>query len=815
MPVKPGDRPAPLPEALQSTQGAIVVHGYNVMDPSDRAVWRAQPGSTMRDLAPVSAGPVVACVNGEWVLQDDWHLVEPVPGDIVVYRVLPTGGGGNGSLQTVIGIVLIVVGAWTTNPGLIAAGASFLVSGLLAPPSIAPITGPTSIEAPSPTYNIQLAGNAARLGQPIPVLYGRHIINPDFAAQPYQEFGLNDDQYYHALLSFGVMERFTLESIMIDDTLLSHFTDFEVQYIGPQYPGTALTLVNAAVVTAPEVAGQELVAGVPVGPFAVNGAGLRAEKLGIDVTCPKGLYFANDSGALTPKTVSFFFEARPINDSGTSGGDWFPLSGIESITLAQNSPVRRTYLYTVPAGRYEVRGQRTDTKDTNARAGHELSWAGLRGYLNPNVPLDPNANFVAIRIKANNQLSGFSQRKIALVVQRWLPTWRPDTGWSAPVATSNPAWALADVLRNTVYSTGVQDSRIDLMSLWQLSLTWETRRDEFNGVFDKRVTMWSALQTIARCGRARPIMRGSVFTFVRDDKQTLPTAKFTTRNIERGSFSVDFSFTDDDDVDGVEVSFFNSAAWAVDYARWPADSLHPAQVSIQGITNRNQALREAAYMWADIRFRPNSLVFTTELEGFLPAFGDLIAVQHDVTGWGQAGDIESFDGVQAVLTENVTWSVGNHYIMLINEQGDPKGPYLVVPGEERRSVQFIELPDPADIYTGTERERTRFAFGPGNAFAKMCKVVGISPRENTVQITAVIEDNRVHEEDPALFAPVPGSPGSGGPGAPRVARYAPDGTPAYGASSDAERMAYGFFSTPELTVGGADPGYVYAADTPT
>ena len=49
--------------------------------------------------------------------------------------------------------------------------------------------------------------------------------------------------------------------------------------------------------------------------------------------------------------------------------------------------VRRSYRYPVTAGRYEVRVIRGDHKDTRARAGHELRWGEVRGYLvNPSLP---------------------------------------------------------------------------------------------------------------------------------------------------------------------------------------------------------------------------------------------------------------------------------------------------------------------------------------------------------------------------------------------------------------------------------------------
>ena len=770
------------------------------MDPRDRYAFRSREGANLRDLAPVTTLPVVCAWNGEFVHPADWHLVEPTASDHVGFLTLPKGGGG-GSLQTVLGIILIIVGVLVPGAqSLIGVGAALLISGLLPAPNFAPLAQ-AQTDTPSPTYNIQLGGNSARLGQAMPVLYGRHIITPDFAAPPYSKFDDADNQFYHALMCIGVMDAFTVESTMIDDTELSHFVDVETQFVGPQFSGT-LGLVEPVVVNAPEVANQELPYGAYVGPFAACGPGLRATKLEIDIICPRGLFYANDSGGLTDKTASWMVEARRINDRGAVTGSW-SLLGSESLTLAQNSPVRRTYSYTVSAGRYEVRVQRLEAKDTNTRAGHEVNWAGMRAYLNISAPLDNNANFLALKIKANNQLSGLSQRRITLILRRKLPTWSPGGGWTAPVETQGIAWALADVLKNPVYGGNIPDSRIDLQTLYELSLVWEARGDYFNGVFDKRVSLWSALTTIARVGRARPVMRGSVFTFIRDAEQTLPVALFNMRNIQKGSFNIEYQMVTEDSPDGIELEYFDQTTWSSGFVLLPApgvvgDPVRPARASIIGITNLPQAQREASYMVADAAYRRAVMSFVTEMEGYLPAFGDLIAVSHDIAGWGKSGEVETWNGVFLVCSEDLDWSVGDNYAIFSSEQGDVLGPYKVIPGGTARSMSFPEGAPPAGTFqTGTEQERTRYAMGAASSYAKMCRVLSILPRAgDVVQIRAVVEDNRVHSADlPYMEGP------SGGSGSRRTSVYMANETPVYNASSDVQHAHGGYYGDDDGQVG--------------
>ena len=81
-------------------------------------------------------------------------------------------------------------------------------------------------------------------------------------------------------------------------------------------------------------------------------------------------------------------------------------------------------------------------------------WGSLRAYL-----VGSNAygdlTLLALRMRASNNLSSLASRKINAIVTRKLPTWT-GSAWTAPVATANPAWALADIARAS-YGAGLLD----------------------------------------------------------------------------------------------------------------------------------------------------------------------------------------------------------------------------------------------------------------------------------------------------------------------------------------------------------------------
>jgi len=254
-----------------------------------------------RSVHAIAAGLTVgALLQGYGISEESWAAgpeirigTDMVPADVYALRVIgegdivtvirwPMGGGGGGGggknpLRTVLTIAVLVASIYLgpeialamgyTSTGTAAAMAtaglamvgSVLVNTVIpAPrPSIPSMSwgGSGAIPAASPTYSLQAQGNQARLGQPIPVIYGRHLIYPDLAAEPYQDY-VAGDQFLYQLHVIGQGE-YAVEQIRIEDTPISSFEEVQTEIVAP---GGEVTLFDPDVITAAEVAGQELVA---------------------------------------------------------------------------------------------------------------------------------------------------------------------------------------------------------------------------------------------------------------------------------------------------------------------------------------------------------------------------------------------------------------------------------------------------------------------------------------------------------------------------------------------------------------------------
>ena len=726
--------------------------------------------------------PTICLHNAQAILREKWSTTVIDNGDVVTFVALPHGGGGGGGknpLKTVLSIALMVaapgiggalagsmgltgslfagtafeIGWGTVLGGVVSLAGSALINAVIPSPrpsvpsmSFSSVGSPP---APSPTYSLSAQGNEARLGQPIPVLYGRHLIYPDLASHPYQEF-LGNEQYMFQLHVIGQGE-YDLEQVRIEDTPISSFEEVETEII---VPGGSVTLFETDVVTAPEVAGQELLSiadgGDWIGPFTANPAATQAGNIGVDVIFPRGLYYANDAGGLDTRSLQWEVQARSIDDDGVAVGGWMTL-GSESYSASTNTSQRQSFKYAVTPGRYEVRLQRLDTKDTSSRAGHEIRWGALRSYLD-GVPDFGDVTLLAVKMRATDNLSQRSSRMINCIVTRRLPVWDSVMGWSAPLPTQSISWAFADACRSQ-YGAKLADARIDLNALVALDQTWSDRGDEFNGIFDSSMTVWEALNRIGRCGRAVPVLQGGVVRIFRDAAQTLPIAMFGPRNIVKGSFKIQYIMPGEETADSVTVTFFNARTWKPDEvtAALPDSAIEkPANVSLFGCTGEAQAEREGLYMAADNRYRRKLVSWSTELEGMIPTYGDLVVVTHDMPHWGQGGEVVIWDDQAQVLTlsEPIIWEPDtSHYIALRRRDGSLAGPFSVeaVAGNNRQ----IHLLESIDVtpYTDTSEERTHFAFGSGDAWGTKARVIAVKPRGENVEITAVAEDVRVHEAD--------------------------------------------------------------------
>lgn len=728
-----------------------------------RQVTPIRKSRRIRALAPRTAQPHICLLNGRAILRAEWGR-RVRDGDVVSFVLLPQGGGGGSNPLRIVLMIAVavlapaaagflfegaVLGGAMGSFGLSVATAAVgfvgaaLVNALIPPPRPPSATTASDIAQASPTYSIGAQGNQARIGQPIPEVFGRHIVFPDFGAMPYTEYAGND-QYLYQLLVIG-RGHYDIEQVRIEDTPIGNFDEVATQIIPP---GGTVTLFPTRVITSVEVSGQELEYNIAAGPYVANDSATDANLLGFDIVLPRGLYYANDNGGLDQRTVTFRLEYQEIDDTGAAVAPWTVAENV-SVTAKTTTPIRRSYRYSVAPGRYQARVTRTSVKDTDNRVGNDLAWTALRAYL-PGAQSYGEVTLLAMRIRATDNISQQASRKVNCIVTRKLPTWN-GASWTAPVATRNPAWAMTYIARQRL-----SDSRINIPAFAALAAVASARGDRFDAVFDSFSTVWEALTVIARTMRAMPFLQGGSLQAYRDAADPLPVAMFTPRNILRGSFRLVFKMASEDMADAVDVEYFDSGTWSwrtVRAALAGSNSERPYRFRLYGCTQRAQAWREGMYMVACNRFRRRFVTFQTEMDGFIPSLGDTIAIVHDTPKWGQFAEATAWQAATRTLTlsEPLDWSAGGtHYLAFRARDGAPVGPFPAVQLAEDKMVQipgWSDLTDP-EPDTGPGRERAHIAFGPADAQYIRARVLSVRPRGmSTAEIEAVVESDFVHEAD--------------------------------------------------------------------
>ncbi|WP_321504036.1 host specificity factor TipJ family phage tail protein [Breoghania sp.] len=725
---------------------------------------------------PPAALPFVVSVDGQAVLRKDWQM--PVADTAVIEAVvLPAGGGGGKQILGFVAMIALAVFApWAggflagaLSLGATAAGAigtailiggGILIQTLIGAPPVAGRAG--NLEA-SPTYSTSASGNAARLYEPIPVQYGRMRMVPDYAADPYQEFEGND-QYLYMLLSRG-MGRYEAEAVYIGETVVwtaaDGFTgsidDIELTFHDPDEEVTAFPV---QVETSSDVASLLLEELIWIGPYAAVPSGQQAHRLAVDLFFPEGLYAFNDKGDRQSVSVSWNIEYREIDDSGVAVGSWETLSA-ETLSMKTATPQRISRSLDVPLGRYEVRAQRVNPWSSGDKKLDRLEWGGLRAYLDG--PQSFPCSTLAVKVRANEQLSAQSSQRISVIQTRILPVWDGEQWSEAP--TRSIAWAAVDICRNAIYGAALPDARIDLAAFLSYDAVWAARGDRFDGVFDTRQTRFDAMQAVLAAGRASVSFSGNVISMVRDEPRALARQVFTDRNIVRNSLSIDYEMHRSDTADDVIVEYIDEETWQPAEVRCTlaaSNSVAPVRKKLFGVCQRDQAWAEGIYSAADNYYRRVFVSFETEWEGRLLRRGDSAIVQCEMPQtWGASGILRGRNGLDLTLSAEPDTDPANTYIMLRTKRGGEWGPVKLtgwtgtVVTLDAADLAYVEGQHGPldDQIVDTGEEAPTYLIGEGVSFARRVIILMMQPEGDRVSISAVVDNPAVYVADQGVSVP--------------------------------------------------------------
>lgn len=747
--------------------------------------------------------------DGWWVVLNDLpllrcnpetrenELLRPVQaGDIVwVLPPLPLGGGrGSQVLASVLAIVVTLVAPMATaailgkagaatlggkllTAGIAIAGQALISSFVPEAPTVTPLANP------NPTYSFGSFGNQMRAGAQVPRPYGTFKREPDFLAPPWADYERNE-QIVHVLLHVGAGEHEVLEFGTDDTPIWTSDEGYtgavaEIEHEIAQ-PGEDITLFPNSVEVSPEVDGIEMPINVELGPFAAVSSGETATQLVCDFIFPAGLFDVGDK--LQYASVTWDVIAQQIDDFGLSVGDPFTLDTI-FYRRKTTTPQRLTKRYDVPEGRYQVSVIRTSASNVGGNGQDAIAWAALKAIYSTQTPYEKDTA-LAIRVRAAStssaSLTNWYVRSRAI-----LPYIEPETG---NIVTGPTEQIDAAVLHIARWENGLalSDEQIDIPQLTDLARTWKNRGDVCCTLIESELTAWEVLELVMAAGRAKPVFKGSMLTFMRDEARR-PTRLITHADMVRGSFEVERKHYMRESPVVVRMRYRDRDG-SMQSMLCPNDPTESrvAEVVTQVMVDAEQVWREGNYLAATNRLRRRfpGWIGLAGAGSLVP--GQVVKVAHPRPNYGRPARVLAVNDFELDLSEPHCLDLGQiGWLSLARPDGSMWGPVQAVGTSDpcvvaidENDFERVMLGDEDGIYDldfrnwiiseeggrisgeygSRQAEATRASVGSDGKRDLDVVIVAVTPQAGgRVEVLAVQEDAEVHTADleplPEQFAP--------------------------------------------------------------
>lgn len=383
------------------------------------------------------------------------------------------------------------------------------------------------------------------------------------------------------------------------------------------------------------------------------------------IALPQGSYeFQTTAGATITNARVGTLDTAP----GATG------STIVTYTDKRAKTIRKTYKSpTLPRGRYVIRFRRTTAEDTLADHINELHATDVVEIQNSKVSHSTVATgwYAA---KMTDQLSGIPN--ITWVVKGVkVDIYDANGNVTATQWSDNPADIVLDMLIGE--RRGALRGKINID--WPAYVAWRehcvAEGLKFNGVFEEMESLWDALQSVYRVGRAYPVRIGTKLS-VAVDKATQPVMLFGPGNIYRDSFNIQYLGLTDR-ANEFEVSYYDKddrnkkkTIRIVDPDAAQAGEIpKTAEYELFGVDNFDQAQQEVWYQLYNNRLARRIISFEAPVESIGLSLGDVALIQHDMVEWGTSGRIAGAGSTsQITLDKPVTIGGGTYSLLIIHSK---------------------------------------------------------------------------------------------------------------------------------------------------
>lgn len=680
-----------------------------------------KPGGTLADYCPIEVNEHVVCVrNGKVHRVDSWSRVRPIDGDDLFYLERPDGGYIVAAIGTAYGIGALVTTAGTlTTTGVIVAavinvgiaiGLSYAIRALMGQPE-----SPDRLlgSADSRVHTFSGIKTAASVGEPIPVVYGEHVIG-GLVLESFVTSGLIVEPNEPAATDFPVSHlnyKVALCEGEIDEILAVYLSGNDTELLprvivenrlgtntqSPiQMAGLDETRQDQDVGTVLENRTTDPELGTVVG---LQTTGL-VNALYVNIGHPRGCYHLSVFGGFFPLTIEVEVRVKPVS-SGT-WGSWRPFE----YSMKSVSPfIASLHIGDLNRDQYDVQIRRVTpevgTSQYGAPIGDDYIFETEVDSLSEIIQesfAHPNTALLSLRVPADGNFNSSSIPSLTVLLRgRKIEAWNPDdeewqtrdTHPSGVDILSNPAWIVIDMLTNRRFGMGAlydRDFNFDLDN-WAEFAAWcdelvddgsggYERRCRFDGVFEGTESLWSSVIRVLNTARAVPIPVGDVIR-VKWERPRPFTYSFNTSNVLPGSFTEQRVSTRSR-ATRMEVRFLDSdRSYTPDIAQSEdldaLDRGEPLRVAVEdmfGITRRSQAARQARYL-LNLGRLDTVLAWGTSADAVVCEVGDLVKFSHEEPLYGIAdGRLQGGSASTIVVDNEFTLLEGVTYEVTVRHSAD-------------------------------------------------------------------------------------------------------------------------------------------------
>ncbi len=616
------------------------------------------------------------------------------------------------------------------------------------------------------TYGWDLPTPTTTAGTVVGETYGECIPAPQLLEQHVET--VNDEQYLNLLYCGGYGPVDSIDNIRIDYTDIGNFSGVQLETrLGTNDQKPISFFKNTPL---DQSIGVELVQGQVV---ARTSDSTKASALDVTLEFPAGLYHVNDKGDYDNATAKFLLEYRR-----GQGDSWHNFKKDDtgyyySVTAATNSALRRTFSVTgLEAGQYDVRVTAVN-KPSSSRYQSMVSWSIMTSYID-GIYSRPNKVLVALRIKANNQLSGGVPSLNWRQTRKTVWVHNPETGYYEQRAADNPIWACYDILHGCRSLKNIKTGESEyivagypascLDAYWQQWKSAAAYADEeitnqdgekepryrFDAYFDTAQKRWNAAQKAANVGHAVIIPHGRNIGIVVDRPghitQIFGEGRTTVSSV-KGSFS-----STEDRARAIEVTYndgqndFKNTVMTVRSPNYNTDrsSDNTAQLTLFGVKRRSQAYREAITALATNERQLQFIELSTDIDAIVAEYGDIVGFNHAVSRIGIAsGRIVSATTTTVKLDKTVQLDAAKKYEIYISLSNDSLIRRDVV--AETTETDTLKLTTPFESAALPQRF-DNYAFGEVDKAVKPFRIVN-AERDGDLKVSL-----KLAEYDEAMYS---------------------------------------------------------------